>query len=352
MKIVIQHDGSSAHFFDRTGWLKVFQFSGHQVIFWDSRSKPALDLFSEIGEVDLLIGQTYNVDDALLKVLYSRPSLRFIAKAGEWGNHTKDWDQKTKEEFPILIESNKTKRIIKQLKEDTGKPDFVFCHYHQDYLEMTHGDWESIGIPVLSLMNAADLWDYTNGQYNQQLDSQVCYIGGYWPYKARTLNPYILPLCNPNLKLKIQVWGNGWNVPQAMGQAPNELVKHLFKSAAVNPAISEPHSQKWGYDVTEKIFKLTSNKSFVISDYVEGMEKIYGDSVEYARTGPELLEKTLYYIANPAKKMKLIQRSYDITLVGHTYFERCESIFNFYGLDFEVKKIKAAKDRLIKELRL
>lgn len=352
MKIIIQHDGSAAHFFDRTGWLKVLQYSGHQVIFWDSRSKPALDLFNEVGEVDLLIGQTYNVDEALLKVLYDRPALRFIAKAGEWGNHTKNWDQKTKDEFPILIESNKTKRIIQKLKEDTGKPDFVFCHYHPDYLEMTHGEWDKIGIQVVSLMNAADLFEFTNGKYQPELDSQVCYVGGYWPYKARTLNEYIMPLCNPNLRLKIQVWGNGWNCPQAMGPASNELVKHLFKSAAINPAISEPHSLKWGYDVTEKIFKLTSNKSFTISDYVEGMEKIYGDSVEYAKSGQEMLEKTLYYLANPDKKMSFVKRAYDITLAGQTYFERVGSIFKFYGLDFEVNKVKLAKGKLIKELGL
>jgi hypothetical protein len=353
MRIIIAHDGSPAHFFDRSAIFKVLQYSGHQPIWWECKQKSVYDIFAEQGPFDLFYGQTYNLCRATIGCIENNSAMRVILRAGEWGIHTDNWTRETKSEYPILIESQKIKDLVLKLKDNTGKPDFLHTHYHENYLGLTHGHWVEKGIPVISLKNASDLFDYTNGIWRDEFASNVLYVGSNWEYKSRNLNPFILPLCNPQLKLKIKIFGqSGWGCGQFMGPAPQEIVKHLFKSAAINLAISEPHSTRWGYDITEKIFKLTSNRSFVISDKVEGLTKIYGDSVICADSPSDLLEKVLYYLANPDKKMKFIKKAYDITLANHTYFDRCATIFQQYGLDFEVKKVMSAKERLIKEMGL
>lgn len=351
MKVLISHDGSPAHFFDRSAIAKVLQYCGHQIVWWDCKSKAAFDIFNEAGPFDIFYGQTYNLDRATIKCLQTNPAMRIIMRAGEWGKHTDDWNKAKKDEYPVLIESKEIRDEVLKLNDEINIS-FLHTHYHPDYLDLTHGHWRENGIKVVSLMNAADVFDYTNGVWKEELTSDVLYVGSNWGYKSRNLNKMVLPLCNPNLNLKIKIFGGGgWSCPQFMGPAPQEIVKDLFKSATVNLAISEPHSTEFGYDVTEKIFKLTSNKSFVISDKVEGLQKIYGDSVVCADE-TDLLDKVKYFIDSPAKSMKYISGAYKITMESHTYFDRVVSIFENLGMKSEVGNVIRGKVNFFKENHL
>jgi hypothetical protein len=352
MKILISHDGASAHYFDRIGLARAFNYANHQVFLWDIRAKSAFDIFSEF-EPDIFIGQAYNLDRAVIKNIESRPHMRVALRVGEWGVHTNNWTQEQKTKYPILLASNKEKDILLRLKNETNKPDFLYIHYHPDYLNYTHGDFARYDIPVVSLMNAADLFDYTNGVFKPEFQSDIVFIGGYWEYKAKTLDKYILPLCSPALGLKIRIFGNqGWSVPQFAGFAPDNEVKNIMKSAAICPNVSELHSQDFGYDVIERPFKLSSNKCFVVSDYVEGLEKIYGDSMEYGKTPNEFFEKIDFYLKNPEKKMAKINKSYQITLNNHTYFDRAETVFANLNMRTEVDAMRLGKIRFCKENQL
>jgi len=51
-----------------------------------------------------------------------------------------------------------------------------------------------------------------------------------------------------------------------------EAVK-LFSSAKLCPNISEPHANKFGFEVNERIFKLAACKALVISDNVASLEE-------------------------------------------------------------------------------
>lgn len=351
MKILISHDGSPAHYFDRIGMARAFEYAGHETKIWDIKSESAFDCFNSF-EPHLFLGQTYNCDRATIKCIQNRPWLRIGLRAGEWGNHTNNWTKEQKEKYPILLASKKEKEEILRLRDECGKPDFVYIHYHPDFLSETHTNWIKEGINVVSLMNAADLFDYTNGQWREEFMSDLCFIGGAWPYKYQTLESYLIPLCNPNLNLKIRIFGNGWSIPQHHGLAPQEIVKHLLKSAAVCPNVHELHSQDFGYDVIERPFKLASNKCFIVSDYVDGLERIYGDSIEYGKTPVEFKEKILYYLKNPQQKMVKIAKAYKITLDNHTYFDRVSTVFKNLEMDWEVDSVKKAKEHYIKRLSI
>ena len=85
MRVMISSDGSTAHFFIRKGWARAFSYAGHETILWDIKTKNAFDAFDEL-EPDLFIGQTYNIDESLIKCISARPEMKVIMKAPDWGD--------------------------------------------------------------------------------------------------------------------------------------------------------------------------------------------------------------------------------------------------------------------------
>jgi hypothetical protein len=344
MKILISNENDFAHKFEREGLMRAFQYAGMQCAIWDMRGKCSFDAMNEF-EPDILITQSYNIDRGLEKCIAARPAMRVICKAGDWWTNPPNTAK-----YPVLHASKKEKDTVLRLRDECGKPDFLFIHYHLDYLEMTHGEWTKRGVPVKSSMNAADLFLFTKGQWREEFSGDIAFVGGYWPYKSLTLDKYIKPLCNPELGLKIRVFGNQqWNAPQYCGFCPDHEVKNILKSAAICPNVSELHSEDFGHDVIERPFKLASNKCFIISDYVEGLEKIYGDSIVYAKTTQDFIEKVYHYLKNPQEKMAKIAKAYEITLREHTYFDRAASILDNLNMKYEANNLRIAKMKFIQE---
>ena len=153
MKVMIANDGPTAHFFIRMGIARVFTSMGHEVIMWDIHRKPTMDAFDEF-EPDIFIGQTYNTGKMEVKAIKERPHMKVIMKAADWGPFI-DTTNTTK--YPVLTASQQEIHTIRDLYYEIGKPDYLYIHYHPDWIEDTHGHWQEIGIPVHSQLNAADI---------------------------------------------------------------------------------------------------------------------------------------------------------------------------------------------------
>jgi hypothetical protein len=351
MKILISNESTNnAHFFERLGLCRALACAGHEVKLWQLDQESAFDMFNGF-EPDLFISQAYNLNRALIKCIQARPNLLVGLKAGDYGEFSENLDTN---KYPVLLASKQEKENIRTLVDSGRSPDFIFIHYHSDWIEATHGYWyRDFNIPIISLMNAADIFDYTGGKYYEELASDVVFIGGYWPYKAKTLDRYVLPLCNPHLDLNVKIFGNKmWPTPNYCGFSPTELTKHIFSSAKICINVSELHSQDFGYDIIERPFKLAINKCFVVSDYILGLEKIYGNSMIYGSTPKEFISKIKYYLLHPEDKQEKIDRAYEITLKNHTYFDRAASIFNQLNLESEYEKMINTKNNTVKELGL
>lgn len=350
MKILISSDSPFAHYYERLGLANAFNYAGHPTVMWDLQGKSAHDIFSEF-EPDIFIGQTYNINRALINCIKARPNLKVLMKGGENSLFS---DQLDKVKYPILIADEREKGLVAWLKRETGRPDFLFVHYHPDYIEQTHGRWTSdYGIPVHSLMNAADIFHYTNGTYRKEFACQVAFVGGYWGYKAKTLDKYILPLCQPNSGVHVKIFGNQpWPVPQYCGHIDTRLVRDIFSSALICPSVSESHSQAFGYDLIERPFKLLANKSFVICDKVAGFEDLFPDGMVYAATPKEFEEKIRYYIKYPDERNAIAERGQKAALAHQTYFDRAISIANHLGLEILAADILGYKDKAFTELGL
>jgi len=260
---------SNGEEFRLRGFGNALRAAEHDFVFWRPEDKPTFDAFDEFNP-DVFIGTTFDLTRSMVKCIQERPNLKVILKGSNWGEIDKEIN---KAKFPVVTVTDTEKRIIEQLKKETGKPDFVFCHYHPNRVEQTMAGWREIGVEPLGIMNAADVIDYPFGERKEYLASDIAFVGGYWGYKARNLDQTIIPLCETVGKYNIKIWGNQpWPVPQFLGFTNTEMVKDIYASAKICPSISEPHSNEFGFDVIERPFKILSAGGTLVGDHVSSLQ--------------------------------------------------------------------------------
>lgn len=356
MKILISNDGPTAHYYIRLGIAQALQYAGHEVVIWDLKKKSAFSMFDDF-EPDLFITQTYNVDRAIYKNIVKRPNMFVIMKGSDYSDFSYKIESKG---YPILTAKNKEIELIQSLKEDCGKPNLIFCHYPQEYLDITHKKWSEAGFNVKSLENASNIFQYVKGQDKAEFASDCVFVGGYWPYKGLTLDPYLMPICDSDLKFRI--FGNQkWNTHNYCGFLPQEHERHVLKSAKICLNVHEKHSQDFGYDIIERPYKLMSNKCFMISDYVEGLYKKfehmqYDRDLIFAKTPEKFKELIEYWLDETKEKQELkefiVYQNFVDTIAKNTYFDRMSDIFLNLGLVKQSKEMMSSKNKLLQEANI
>lgn len=344
MKVMCEFTPSGPSYV-RTGWGRVFAALGHEFRFWIPEAKPAFDAFAEY-EPELFIGTSYGVDRAVEKCIRRRPEMKVILYASAWGPYLKDVDL-TK--YPIVVTGDEEKRTIERLKKETGKPDFVFIHAHDRWLEGTMSGWREIGVMPIGILNAADTFDYYPGRYRPELACDIGFVGGYWPYKARNLDKCLLPLCHPSTGLNVKLFGNSsWPVHQYLGLIENEDVRDLFASATVCPNVSEPHSTDLGWDVIERPFKILSSGGFCVSDFVEEARDLFTeDELVMCVSATHFRDTVREFIRYPEERLPFMEKGRKKVLEKHTYFDRVGQMFVGLGENEEAKRAVELKKRLI-----
>lgn len=347
MKILCQYNPCGPAYV-RTGWGQVFQALGHTFQFWRPEERAALDVFSEF-EPDLFLGTTFDFNRALYKAVVSRPRLKVVLYASAWGDLVKDIDLTT---YPIVAINDKEKTLLEKLKQETGQPDFVWLHYPDSWVDRTLGAWRSIGIEPVGLLNAADTFDYLDGDYRPELACDVGFIGGYWKYKAVNLDRYMLPLCHEDLGLKVKIFGNqNWPVAQYLGQCQNQTARDLFVSATVCPNVSEPHSTDFGFDVIERPFKVLSSGGFCVSDYVAGAVEVFGETIPFVNSPSDFTDLIRHFAKFPGERVPYMEKGYALVLKEHTYFNRVAKLFAQLAMPEEAAKTLALHKQLVLDPR-
>lgn len=345
MKILVSSDGVHAHYFQRLSWVNAFRAYGIDAVMWDCKKVSAFDAFDTF-EPDLFLGQSYNLTESLLKCIYERPHLKVALRAGDWGDHE---DSVDKSKYNILYCSEAEKQILKKLKEETGKPDFVHIHYKQEDISKTHNNFASIGIDVKSLMMCADTLTYGGSSFDNALSCDMGFVGGYWPYKGIVINDYLFPLLNNVGEYKVKIFGNQpWPVNQYCGLIKDHKVKDLFRSASISPNLSEPHAQKFGIDINERIFKILFSGGFCVSDNVEAYN-IFEDGIVLAHGPEDFKLKIDHYLHNPKEKNEISKRGRKIVIQKHTGFDRAAQIAQYLGMNNLSNSILNKKMELIDE---
>lgn len=344
MKIMIANDTGLAHYYIRMGLLKAFTAVGHDAVMWDINTKSTHDAFNEF-EPDIFIGQTYNIDRALIKCLAARPHVKTIMKGSDWGVISDTIDRG---KFPVLIANEEEIDNVKALRE-VGGLDYIYVHYLQRDVDKTHSHWMDI-VPAKSMLSAADVFEFTGGESKPEFECDLGFLGGRWGYKAQTLDKWLIPLLGKDLNVKI--FGNQpWGVPEYCGFLPNEVVRDFLASAKICPNISEPHSQEYGYDIVERPYKLAANKCFVISDLVVGLKEVYPD-MPMCSTPETFKDQIYYYLNNEEHRNHIVEQNYKTTIDNHTYFHRVAEIFRNLDMPYDETECMAMYEQIKGKLSL
>lgn len=344
MKVLISGDGMHAHHYQRMAWANAFMACGINVAMWDVKKTPAFDVFDQF-EPDIFMGQAYNLDSATIKCIKERPHLKVGLRAGDWGDQTPEIDH---DKFNILTATTKEVKMLEELKNQTGQPEFIHIHYTPEAVKQTHNKFESIGIKPVSLMMCADTVSYKGGEFDPALECDLGFVGGFWPYKGQVIEPYLFPLLHPVGKYRTKIFGNQpWQVNQYCGMIDDHKVKDLFVSAKICPNLSEPHAQAYGFDVNERIFKILFAGGFCISDNVEGYRTLFEDCVPIADSPEHFKELVDRYILDPGARIGLAAKGKSVVERNHTGFHRVAQLLNEFGYsELSSKLLQQYKDYL------
>jgi len=330
MKILIRHEHNASHYI-YTGLQRAFISDGHECIFWDTKSLSAFDMF-DMFEPDMFIGQGYNLTRAIIKCIKERPDIKVLLKVGCFGEVCQDVDT---EKYPILMHTDEELKNVGEVASSLSmiKNLVLFNYVHPNRQRYLMGGWEETVAKTIGLLPAADAEEYTSGKFDKRLESQIGFVGGYWPYKGENLDKYIIPLCYPIGKYNIKIFGNQpWPVPQYMGLANNETVRNLFSSCLICPNVSEPHANVFGFEVNERIFKLAASKSFFISDPIASLtEDIFTKGEALVAKDPENFHSLIEdVINNPEIRDAHISSCYETVMKNHTYKHRTKQIMESF----------------------
>lgn len=329
--------------FIRTGWKNAFEKAGHNFVFFPEHSN-VFDLFNLYGSSDILIGTTYNLNNSLFKLIQRNPQMKVILFGSAYGKVSDELDLNV---YPIDYAKQQEIENIEKLKKETGKPDYIFIHTPDFFVDNMLGYWKSkIGIDIFGLMNAADTTIYRKTENkNNRFSCDIGYVGGYWPYKARSLDKYLIKLCNNKSKdFNIKIFGNGWNIPQFLGSLDFTEDNLVFNNSKICPNISEEHSLIIP-DFIERLFKIPVSGGFLISDNVKNIEHIYPNNIlPTFNNYDEFVELIEFYLKNESLRESIQKLQKNNILDKHTYFDRISSMLKYLGFEKESIEILKGKN--------
>jgi hypothetical protein len=202
------------------------------------------------------------------------------------------------------------------------KPNFVYCYCSDTFTDDYFTNYKKNGIKVIGLPAAADTTIYQPTNVINEYNCDIGWVGGYWPYKAKMMDKYLLPLFN-KYNCRIYGWGNTWKNNKKIND--NDLPK-LFSSAKICPSISESHSVTSPIDIPERVFKIPASGGFTIHTPSPAIKDMFGDNIPMANNTNEWFEMIKHYINNHSEREKMKIKERNIILSKHTYFDRMISI--------------------------
>ncbi len=273
-----------------------------------------------------------------------------VLKSNNWGPSDKDIDTSV---YPIGISDERERETVLKLKQETGRPDLLFNFYHPNRMLETMGFWDDAGVSTIAMQPAADTTVYYPVESVPELQCDIGFVGGYWGYKGRNIDKYLLPLCYPVGKYNIKIFGGGWPIPQCIGRASDKTCNALFSSALICPNVSEPHANVWGWEVNERPFKVAACKCLCISDPIASLsEDIFTNNEVICSEDAEhfirLVESNLRFMRDEHDHNMVqeehIEPAYKIVMEGHTYFHRVKDLLNGLGLEEQAQNVQEYLD--------
>jgi hypothetical protein len=225
-------------------------------------------------------------------------------------------------------------------------PDLLFHHTSPLGIERGWNKWETKeGRRVLSLPLAGDSIRHVDPGFDPDYDCDICFVGGYWANKAPGLHDYLLSYAS---RYRTVIYGRGWPDGLSRGDfLEDDALNRLFRSATFTPCIHEPHGRIYGYEATERLFKLPLSGGFTVTDpvaciHTEGY--FTADEIPMASSPREMADMAEFFISHPEKREPYIEKARRRVLDEHTYFHRLGTILHELGFSRELEELKGKMD--------
>lgn len=308
MKILIPHRPGGAFGYITDGWLNALRDRGHQVRRYDGE----ISSWEEF-DPDLYIGCSGH-----RQPIPSRRRAKVAIHVNPYGPVDVDGINESPENISWTV---------------AQKPDAVFGYgFHSDRVMWSY--WtKKHNIPWAPLPTAADRVIYHDKGLERDLD--VVYLGGRWPYKAITIDSFLLPvLRESSIKYKLHGWGE-WPSGFCDGGISEDQVVAFLNRGKVGPCISERHTQRYGIDVPERAWKLALCGVLVVHDPVPTLRSHFRSAL-IARDANEYKDLVIKYSRdeNSTERLRIIADQKAEVLANHTYHNRMATLFttlNFHN---------------------
>jgi len=315
MKVGLTVPNSGAGRWAWTGWLNAFNAIGHEAFIINGS-------IANRNDIDLVICSTSNPSEDIIKWRNSNKHKKLALNVLAWTN----------EDLPCINNPGVQASEGNVLYAQELKPDIVFAQYFEKWREILLSNWrDREGYKLGSMGMAADstVYDYSKELLINIKQYPIFYVGGYWPYKARNIDKYLLPVFQKYFD-KSMIIGKGWPWPFRTNEITNEReVGYHFRNALVCPNVHEPHSTLGGYDIVERVFKVMYCGGLLISDYVKEMEDIgikNGVHCLMAKNPEEYMALVDQALTDPTKYNTIRENGRMFVGVQHTYIHRVNSL--------------------------
>ena len=153
--------------------------------------------------------------------------------------------------------------------------------------------------------------------YKEEYRSRLLYVANRWSgFETRKTIEYAL-----RNNIEIDVYGIGWDdllIDDKKSwykgkQIRNEDLRYYYSSADIVLNDTRDDMVKAGF-ISNRIFDATACGAFVISDYIEEIEEIYGDSIVMYKSEEEFVKLIEHYLANKDERIEKAKRAQQITL--------------------------------------
>lgn len=159
----------------------------------------------------------------------------------------------------------------------------------------------------------------------------LSFIGSY-SHRKKEIKKFLYPLIQL-YKYKILVAGPGWEKSEIANKIrkikfiPWINLNYYYNLTKINLNIHTLNQRKMGI-LNNKIFEVLASQSFLISDYVYGIEQFFENKKDfiYVNNPKEYIELTLYYLENEEERKKIIKKGYEKVFSQHTIYNRAKKI--------------------------
>lgn len=180
--------------------------------------------------------------------------------------------------------------------------------------------------PVSVLYQAADIEVFKPHKDKLPLPSKVIFIGNSRK-EFRTLVKWSIAS-----GIDISVWGQDWEdyIDPYMIKGkyiPNSEVPLYYSSCEILLNDHWNSMAKNGF-ISNRVFDASAAGAFVISDNVEGIKEVFGDSIEIAKSKESLEYLVKKYLKSALLRNEKSEEARKIVINNHTFLHRAEEINN------------------------